>query len=294
MTDSTFHSGFVSIIGKPNAGKSTLLNQLLGQKLVIITPKAQTTRHRILGIDNGENFQIIYSDTPGVIRPKYKLHEKMMGFVGDALEDADIMVLIIAADESFPEEDLMEMAKKINIPKVLVVNKIDAVSAEVVAERKKVFEELTDFIGVFEISALEGTNVDTLKQFLISHLPESPPYYDEESVSDRPTRFFAAEMIREQIFLLMHEEIPYSAEVAVIEYKVEPKIIRISAEIFVERATQKGMIIGKGGSMLKKIGTMARKRLEEFTGQKVFLELYVKVKEGWKDNQSQLNQFGYK
>lgn len=293
MIPENYKSGFVSIIGKPNAGKSTLLNALLGQKLSIMTPKAQTTRHRIRGIDNGDDYQIVYSDTPGVIRPKYKLHEKMMGAVGTALEDADVMILLIAADETFPEEDIVELAKKVKVPKILAMNKTDIVKPEEVQRRIADLTGKIDFEEILDISALKDIHLDKLKELILKYLPFSPPYYDPEELSDKPERFFVAEMIREQIFLLMQEEIPYSCQPVVLQFKDEGKIIRISVDIHVERQSQKGMLIGKGGSMLKQIGTNARKEIETFLDRKVFLELYVKVTEDWKESNFHLKNFGY-
>jgi GTP-binding protein Era len=286
-------SGFVSIIGKPNAGKSTLLNRILGQKLVITTPKAQTTRHRIFGIDSGEKHQVVYSDTPGLIRPKYKLHHRMMDFIDSSLEDADLIILLIALNETFPEEDLIGLAAKTHIPKILVLNKVDAVEEEVVFKRMEELKEQVEFVEAIPISALNGTNVKKLKELIIRHLPEGPPYFDKDQISDRPERFFIAEMIREKLFLQLHQELPYSTEVEIDSFEDEEKLIRIEATIHTERNTQKGMIIGKGGSMLKKIGTMARKDIEEFLGKQVFLKLYVKTSAGWKDNNQYLKGFGY-
>ncbi|MEL6134830.1 MAG: GTPase Era [Bacteroidota bacterium] len=286
-------SGFVTIIGKPNAGKSTLLNQILGQKLSIITPKAQTTRHRIFGIDHGEGYQVVYSDTPGLIRPKYKLHNRMMNFIDHSLEDADLILLLIPINETFPEEDLIALAEKTHIPKFLVLNKIDAVEEDAVFLRMKELMDKIDFQEAIPISALKGTNVPKLKELIIKYLPEGPPYFEKDQISDRPERFFIAEMIREKIFLLMQQELPYSTEVEIEKFEEEEKIVRIQATIHTERNTQKGMIIGKGGSMLKKIGTHARKDIEEFLGKKVFLQLYVKISPGWKNNNQYLQGFGY-
>lgn len=293
MTPDNYKSGFVSIIGKPNAGKSTLLNALLGQKLSIMTPKAQTTRQRIRGIDNGDDYQIVYSDTPGVIRPKYKLHERMMGAVGNALEDADVLILLIAADETFPEEDIVELAKKVKVPKILAMNKTDIVKPEEVQRRIADLTGKIDFEEILDISALKDIHLDKLKELILKYLPFSPPYYDPEELSDKPERFFVAEMIREQIFILMQDEIPYSCQPVVVQFKDEGKIIRISVDIHVERQSQKGMLIGKGGSMLKQIGTNGRKEIETFLDRKVFLELYVKVTEDWKESNFHLKNFGY-
>ncbi|MCI4668491.1 MAG: GTPase Era [Bacteroidia bacterium] len=286
-------SGFVSIIGKPNAGKSTLLNKILGHKLSIATPKAQTTRHRIFGIDSGEDYQVVFSDTPGLIRPKYKLHHRMMDFIGNSLEDADLIVLLIAVNETFPEEDLLGLAAKTHIPKILVINKIDAVKESKVFKRMEELKEKVEFVEAVPISALNGTNVDLLKELIIKYLPDGPPYFDKEQISDRPERFFIGEIIREKLFLLLQQEIPYSTEVEIDNFEEEENLIRIEATIHTERNTQKGMIIGKGGQMLKKIGTLARKDIEEFLGKKVFLKLYVKISAGWKNNNQYLKGFGY-
>lgn len=294
MGESEKHlSGFVSIIGKPNAGKSTLLNNLLGKKLSITTPKAQTTRHRIFGIDTGDNYQIVYSDTPGLIRPKYKLHQRMMKSIGESMEDADVIVLLIAVDETFPEEDLVELAAKTKIPKILVINKIDAVEKDKVFLRMKELSEKVDFAEAIPISALNGTNVPKLKELIMNYLPEGPAYFDKDQISDRPERFFIAEMIREKIFLLLRQELPYSTEVEVDGFTEEEERIHIQATIHVERKSQKGMIIGKKAAMLRQIGTMARKDIEEFLGSHVYLELYVRVTDGWKNNSSSLKGFGY-
>ena len=291
-----FKSGFVSIIGKPNAGKSTLLNQLLGKKLSITTPKAQTTRHRIFGIDSGDGYQIVYSDTPGLIRPKYRLHQSMMHAIGSATEDADLMIFLIAADESFPEEDLVELAAKQSVPIILALNKMDIVKELVLFTRMKEMSQKINFVEAIPISALKGTNVEKLKSLILQHLPEGPAYFDPGQISDRPERFFVSEIIREKIFMTLREEVPYSTEVEIEEF-VESSdtqhITRISAVIHVERKSQKGIMIGKQGKSLKKIGTLARKDIEIFLDEKVFLQLYVKVSENWKDKKSFLKGFGY-
>lgn len=292
----SFKSGFVSIIGKPNAGKSTLLNQLLGRKLSIITPKAQTTRHRIFGIDHGEDFQIVYSDTPGLIRPKYRLQKRMMGFVNEAMDDADLIILLIAADETFPEADLLALSQKSKIPKILALNKMDVVEESTLFSRMKELAKKVDFAEALPLSALKNKNLDILKSLIINHLPEGPAYFDPDQISDRPERFFISEIIREKIFLRLKEEIPYGTQVEIEEF-IEPKepkdITRIRAIVHVERQSQKGIIIGKGGKMLKRIGSEARIDIETFLACKVFLELYVKVSKGWKDKSSFLKGFGY-
>jgi GTP-binding protein Era len=293
LTEKAHKSGFVSIIGKPNAGKSTLLNALLGRHLSIVTPKASTTRHRILGIDNADDYQIVFSDTPGVIKPKYRLHNSMMNFVNNAVEDADIIVLVISMDERFPEEEMLALVGKSQAPRILVANKVDLASPEEVQQRLNEVAEVVDPVDVLAISATEQFNIDTLRSMILEHLPEGPAYFDKEQLSDRPERFFVAEMIREHIFRQLRQEIPYSAEVAIESFKEEETIVRISAVIHVERKSQKGMVIGKGGSMLKKIGKAARFDIERFLQKKVFLELFVKVSEGWKDSNSYLRGFGY-
>lgn len=288
-----FKSGFVSIIGKPNAGKSTLMNAMVGRKLAITTPKAQTTRHRILGIAHGEGYQIVFSDTPGVILPQYRLHRSMMNSVNQSLEDADLILLLIDVNETFPEEELIRISKKTSIPKILVINKVDESNVEKVRARKEEICEKVETIGAIGISALQEINVFELKQMILNQLGEGPPYFDPEMLSDRPERFFVSELIREKIFLNLKEEIPYSTEVNIESFKEEEKITRIAAIIHVERSSQKGILIGKGGRMLKKIGSQARQDIEAFVGTKVFLELYVKVTDNWKSSQTQLRNFGY-
>ncbi|MDX2284820.1 MAG: GTPase Era [Bacteroidia bacterium] len=294
MSDSpSYRSGFVCILGKPNAGKSTLLNTLLGQKLVIASDKPQTTRHRIFGIDSGEGYQIVYSDTPGLIRPKYKLQERMMGGISQAMEDADIMLLLLALNESFPEEDLFELVSKSRLPRLLVFNKTDLVDPVYAEER---IARVCSQLGVpdpLRISALRGDGVPELKERIRSLLPEGPPYFDPEEVSDRPERFFFAELIREKIFQLTHEEVPYASEVEIVQVDTLPERLHIYANIHVERETQKGILIGKGGRMLRQIGTLARQDIEAFTGSPVHLEIHIKVSEGWKDSGRYLNSFGY-
>jgi GTPase len=290
---SPYRSGFVSIIGKPNAGKSTLLNRLLGRKLSITTAKAQTTRHRIFGIDSGDGYQIVYSDTPGLIRPRYLLQQRMMGFINQSLEDADLMLLLIAVDESFPEDDLLALARQSEVPKFLVLNKVDAVSRDQALLRMHQLAEQIDFVEAIPLSALQGDNVDTLKALILQNLPEGPPYFEPDQISDRPERFFVGEMIREKLFLHLRQELPYAIEVAIDTFDEEETIVRMAATIHVERQSQKGMIIGKRGSMLKRIGSEARADIEIFLGKKVFLQLYVRVSEGWKDSQQHLRGFGY-
>lgn len=286
-------SGFVSIIGKPNAGKSTLLNALLGRPLSIVTPKASTTRHRILGIDNADDYQIVFSDTPGVIKPKYRLHNSMMGAVSGALDDADVVLLMISMDERFPEAEMLEMVGKSEAPRILVANKIDLAEPEEVQKRLSEVSAILDSQETLAISALKKFNVDNLRTLILKYLPEGPPYFNKDDISDRPERFFVAEMIREHLFRQLRQELPYSSEVSIEEFTEEEKITRISAVIHVDRKSQKGMVIGKGGASLKKIGQAARFDIEAFLQQKVFLQLHVKVSEGWKDSNAYLRGFGY-
>lgn len=283
----------MSIIGKPNAGKSTLLNAILGRKLSIITPKASTTRHRILGIAHGDNYQMVFSDTPGVIKPKYELHNKMMSFVNSAVEDADLIVLVIAVDEKFPEAEVIKLSQKPDIPKILVLNKIDLADPKKAMERLQEVASKGDFVEQIAISATENFNVDSLQELLLKHLPEGPPYFDKDQLSDRPERFFVAEIIREKAFNLLRQEIPYSTEIEIEEFVEEEEKDRIRAIIHVERKSQQGMVIGKGGKMIKRIGIEARKDIEEFLGNKVHLELFVKVSDNWKNSNRYLNNFGY-
>ncbi len=293
MKEIIHKSGFVSIIGKPNAGKSTLLNALMGRKLAITTPKASTTRHRILGIENGDDYQIVYSDTPGVIKPKYELHNRMMRFVKNAVEDADVIVLLIAVDEKFPEAELLKLASKSHIPKILAMNKMDLSTPKMVQRRMDEIGDKMEFVEQIALSATEDFNVGPLRDLVLRHLPEGPAYFDKDQMSDRPERFFVSEMIREKVFSFLKQELPYSSEVEIMEFKEGEKFTRISANIHVERKSQKGMIIGKGGTMIKRIGMAARKDIEAFLDEKVHLELFVKVSDGWKDNNRYLRGFGY-
>ncbi|WP_039054115.1 GTPase Era [Sphingobacterium sp. T2] len=287
-------AGFVSLIGKPNAGKSTLMNALVGEKMSIITPKAQTTRHRIIGIVNDENHQIVFSDTPGIIKPKYTLQESMMNFVEDSLVDADLILFVTDIHERYDEQDVLEKLRKASSPVAVLINKVDLSNEEESKNKKfKFWEETLNPDAVFPMSALLGFNVQTILEYIKEKLPEHPPYYDKEELTDRTMRFFVSEIIREKIFMLYDKEIPYSTEVGVVSYKEEPNITRISAEIYVERDSQKNIIIGKGGEMIKKVGTYARKDIEEFIGNKVFLELYVKVVPDWRTKKNILKRFGY-
>ncbi len=286
-------AGFISIVGKPNAGKSTLMNALVGEKLSIITPKAQTTRHRILGIVNTDDYQLVFSDTPGIIKPKYELQGAMMDAVGTALQDADLLLLVTDINEKHDENDVLDKIGKTKIPLVVLINKIDEATQEQVLSKMQYWEEKLHPLRIFAISALHGYNLDGLLPLILEHLPEHPPYYDKEDLSDRNLRFFASEIIREKIFNHYKKEIPYSTEVVITAFKEEDGINRISAEIIVERDSQKNIIIGKGGTGIKRIGMEARKDIEKFTGQKVFLETRVKVVADWRSKSNYLKSFGY-
>ncbi len=290
-----FKSGFVNIIGNPNVGKSTLMNALVGEKLSIITAKAQTTRHRIMGIVGGDDFQIVYSDTPGILRPNYKLQESMMNFVTGALKDADVILYVTDTVEKGDEasEQIIEKVRLSAIPTIVVINKIDLSNQGQLESLVALWQERLPQARVVPVSALEGFNVSGVFDTIMSLLPVGAPYYEEGTLTDRPMRFFASEIIREKIFLNYDKEIPYSVEIVIEEYKEEPTIDRISAIIYVARDSQKGIIIGHRGEMLKKVGTAARLDLEKFVGKKVFLQLHVKVDEGWRNSTRQLKRFGY-
>ncbi len=286
-------AGFVSLIGKPNVGKSTLMNALVGEKLSIITAKAQTTRHRILGIVNEDGYQIVFSDTPGVIKPVYGMQESMMSFVNGSLVDADIILFVTDINEKYDENDVLEKLSKTTSPIAVIINKIDKSNEDLVKEKIIYWQETLKPQAVFAVSALHDHNVPAVMQFIMDNLPEHPAYYDKDVLTDRNERFFVSEIIREKVFKLYDKEIPYSTEIIITAFKDEPKIIRISSEIIVERDSQKNIIIGKAGEMLKKVGTYARKDMEEFLQKKVFLEMFVKVIPDWRNRKNYLKQFGY-
>lgn len=291
--ETPFKSGFVSIVGKPNVGKSTLMNRLVGEQLSIATPKAQTTRHRIMGILNGENYQIVYSDTPGMLEPKYALHEAMMSFVKVSLDDADLILLVIELGQKF-EEELFDRFKRIKKPFILIVNKIDKATQGQVEESIAHWKEhLPNLSTIIPVSATKGKGTSELFQHIIEAIPEHPPYFPQDELSDKTERFFAAEIIREKIFMNYEQEIPYSTEVVINSFKEEADIIRMSADIYVERDSQKGILIGKGASAIKKLGTDARMALEAFFLKKVFLETHVRVADNWRKERFKLKQFGY-
>lgn len=286
-------AGFVNILGQPNAGKSTLLNLLVGEQLAIITPKAQTTRHRILGIVNGDDFQIIYSDTPGIIKPAYKLQTAMMGFVKEALNDADIFLVITAIDERFNDAETIEKLKATTSPIIVLINKIDKSNEADINAEISYWKEMLPNTDIIAISALHNFNTAKLQSRIVELLPESPGYYAKDELTDKSERFIMSEIIREKILLNYQKEIPYCTEVEIESFKDEPNIVRISAVINVARDSQKNIVIGHQGKAIKKVGTLARKDMEAFLNKKVFLELFVKVNKDWRDNSSQLRRFGY-
>ena len=286
-------SGFVNIFGKPNAGKSTLLNALMGEKMAIVSHKVQTTRHRIKAILTEKDYQVIFSDTPGIIEPKYKLHEKMMNAVKGSLEDADIALLITDVRENYEESHAIFSSLRLKVPSIVILNKADTVNEEQLKTTARFFAAQDYCREVLALSALKRAGIDELMKRILFYLPEGLPFYEGEDLSDMPLKFFVGEMIREKIFILYGEEIPYHATVLVKEFKEKTSLTKISAEIIVQRDTQKGIILGEGGSMIKKLGTDARIDIEKFLGRKVFLELFVKVKPKWRDNEMQLREYGY-
>lgn len=292
--EKTHKAGFVNIIGNPNAGKSTLMNALLGEKLSIVTPKAQTTRHRIMGILNGDDYQIVYSDTPGVLDPKYKLQEGMMKFVGTALIDADLILLVVdASDKALLHKATLEKLQKTEVPIFVVLNKFDVVGNEGSNVAFNIYKELLPNARIFPVSALEKIYIKELLEEILAVLPTSPPYFPKDELSDRTQRFFVTEIVREKIFFNYDKEIPYSCEVLVEEYKDEEEIARIRVLILTERESQKRILIGHQGSSLKRVGTQARKDMESFLGKKVFLQMFIKVDENWRNDLGRLKSFGY-
>jgi GTP-binding protein Era len=287
-------SGFVNIIGNPNVGKSTLMNNLVGERISIITSKSQTTRHRIKGIVNGDDFQIVYSDTPGVLKPNYKLQESMMKFSTSALVDADIILYVTDVVETIDKnEDFLKKVQNTDTPVILILNKIDLTTQDKLVEMMDMWKEKLPKAEIFPMSAKENFNVSNLFNRILELLPEGPPYFAKDEMTDLPARFFVNEIIREKVLTNYDKEIPYAVEVEVEEFKDEPKIINIMAVINVERMSQKGIIIGHQGKALKKVGTEARKDLEAFFGKKVFLKIYVKVAKDWRNKENKLKGFGY-
>jgi len=294
MTEQTHKSGFVNIVGNPNVGKSTLMNRLVGERISIITSKAQTTRHRIMGIVNTDDMQIVYSDTPGVLRPNYKLQESMLNFSESALGDADVLLYVTDVVEKIDKnEEFLQRVKSLDVPILLLINKIDTTTQDKLIELVEHWKELLPQAEIIPLSALSNFNIDYIKQRVRSLMPDSPPYFEKDALTDKPARFFVTEIIREKILLYYQKEIPYSVEVIVEQFKEEEKLINIKALIVVERNSQKGIIIGHLGQALKKVGAMARKDIERFFGKKVFLEMFVKVEKDWRNRDNLLKNFGY-
>ncbi len=288
-------AGFVNIIGNPNVGKSTLMNALVGERLSIITSKAQTTRHRILGIVNEEDYQIVFSDTPGIIKPAYELQASMMDFVKTAFEDADILIYMVEIGEKeLKDENFFNKIRNSEIPVILLLNKIDRSDQATVEAEMAFWAEKVPNALIYPISALENFNVSELKEKIVELLPECPPYFPKDQLTDKPERFFVNETIREKILMLYKKEIPYAVEIETESFKEEENIIRIRSVIMVERETQKGIIIGHKGASLKKVGMEARKDLEKFFGKKIYLDLYVKVNKNWRSSNRELRRFGYR
>ena len=287
-------AGFVNIIGNPNVGKSTLMNAFVGERLSIITSKAQTTRHRILGIVNGDDFQLVFSDTPGIIKPAYELQTSMMDFVKSAFEDADVLIYMVEVGEkSLKDEAFFKKITHSKIPVLLLLNKIDKTTQDELDQQVDYWKEQVPNAEIYPISALENFNITNVFNRIVELVPSSPPFYPKDQLTDKPERFFVNESIREKILMHYKKEIPYSVEIETEEFKEEDSIIRIRSIIMVERESQKGIIIGHKGSALKRVGAEARKDLEHFFGKKVFIELYVKVNKDWRSNKNQLRRFGY-
>ena len=290
----THKAGFVNIIGNPNVGKSTLMNAFIGERLSIITSKAQTTRHRILGIVNGEDFQILFSDTPGIIKPAYELQSSMMDFVKSAFEDADVLIYMVEIGErELKDEAFFNKIRHAKVPVLLLLNKIDKSNQQQLEEQVALWKEQVPNAEIYPISALQGFNVKEVFDRIVEILPESPAYYPKDALTDKPERFFVNEIIREKILLNYEKEIPYSVEIETEEFLEDEKIIRIKAVIMVERDSQKGIIIGHKGSAIKKVGMQAREELEKFFDKQVHIEMFVKVNKDWRNNSFQLKRFGY-
>lgn len=288
-------SGFVNIVGNPNVGKSTLTNRLVGERISIITSKAQTTRHRILGIVNTDEYQIVYSDTPGVLRPNYKLQENMLGFSESALDDADVLLYMTDVVEKIDKnEAFLAKVQKVKAPVLLLINKVDLTNQEDLEKLVEQWKELLPNAEIYPLSASNNFFVEAIKNRIVELLPESPPFFEKDALTDRPARFFVTEIVREKILLYYQKEIPYAVEVVVEEFVEEEKIINIRVVIIVEREAQKGILIGHKGAALKKVGTMARKDIERFFDKKVFLQMFVKVEKDWRNRDNILRRFGYK
>lgn len=288
-------SGFVNIVGNPNVGKSTLMNRLVGERVSIITSKAQTTRHRILGIVNTDDYQIVYSDTPGVLRPNYKLQEQMLGFSESALNDADVLLYMTdVVEKTDKNEKFLSKVQRVDVPVLLLINKVDQTNQKDLEALVMQWKTLLPKAEIYPLSATNNFNIDTIKSRVLELLPESPPYFEKDALTDRPARFFVTEIVREKVLLYYQKEVPYSVEVVVEEFKEEENIINMRVLIIVERDSQKGIIIGNKGAAIKKLGTMARKDIERFFDKKVFMEMYVKVEKDWRSRDNILRNYGYK
>lgn len=295
MEQKKHRSGFVNIVGNPNVGKSTLMNRLVGEKISIITAKAQTTRHRIIGIVNKPEYQVVYSDTPGVLRPNYKLQEQMLTFSLSALQDADVLLYVTDVVEKVDKNDeFLAKVQQLDLPVLLLINKIDQTTQVALEQLVLQWQTLLPKAEIYPISALNNFSVDLVQRRVLELLPESPPYFEKDALTDKPARFFVAEIIREKALLLYQKEVPYAIEAIVEEFLDEKDIIRIRAIILVERDTQKGIVIGHKGESLKKLGTMARKDIERFFEKKIYLQIYVKVEKDWRNRDNLLKTFGYK
>jgi GTPase len=286
-------SGFVNLFGKPNAGKSTLLNALMGEKLAIVSHKVQTTRHRIKGILSGENYQMVLSDTPGIIDPRYKLHEKMMDTVRQAVSDTDLALLLVDGRDNLEENDQIFSGLHLKVPALVLINKCDQMKEAEIAGVTEFFKQKKYSTLILAISALKKINTGQLLDAIIEYLPQGEPFFEGDELTDRPVKFFVGEMIREKIFSMYEDEIPYHTAVLIQEYKEKDTLTKIQADIIVQRETQKGILLGEGGKMIRQLGTDARKEIEAFIGRKVFLELFVKVRPKWRDNEWQLREYGY-
>lgn len=296
MSEGGYKSGFVNLVGNPNVGKSTLMNKLVGDKISIITNKAQTTRHRIIGIVNKPGVQVVYSDTPGVVDPAYKMQEQMLGFSKSALGDADVLLYVTdVIEEPKKHEAFLAEVRELQVPVLVLINKADLSTPEKLEELVQTWKSLLpNALEVLPLAALHGAGIAYIAERVEALLPDSPPYFEEDALTDRPARFFVSEIIREKVFLYYQKEIPYATEVVVQEFKEEENLIRIAANIFVERESQKGILIGHKGAAIKKLGTMARQDIERFFDKKVFLQLFVKVEKEWRSSDKMLRNFGYK
>ncbi len=286
-------AGFVSILGKPNVGKSTLMNQLVGERISIITSKAQTTRHRIMGIINGDDFQVVYSDTPGILNPQYELHKSMMKFVSSSLEDADLILFVTDLYEKYDDDEMVKKIMAADIPVILILNKIDLAKGSQAVDKLKYWQDILNPGNEMMISALNGDGISELFELILDKMPEHPPYFPKDELTDKPERFFVSEIVREKIFLNYKKEVPYSCEVVTTDFVEDDDIIRIRVVINVERKSQRAILLGFKGERIKKVGTEARLDMEQFFGKKVFLEQFIKVEPDWRKNAGKLKGFGY-